>query len=647
MREVPDGGDDFSGIDPQQLGDMTGSITSRTNQAQTPLNDWSGKANRIGLDTTRLTAISKDLGWAQQQVPMLNRRHTMAQAAAQQGGDPPGFMQTAGAGALDFPTQQAAQAAGSADGKKALQALQNHDGNTDPIAQELAAHSGDPDYMAAFFKALGPQGLALLGQKVNQDPAKNAGLASVVGSGLATASYVTPLTYSWLSQVQLPGQNTAGPNWDLLKPFLSQGVYSPATLQVLGKQALSNTYAESQGQTGDPETDQGTALIWEMMAHNPDVAAQFYKDNYGGPNGAKPNLYSIMQSPYNVGMTQTQAFADMVQAATIAPAGAPDISQFAANAQMTVRDFGQAPPVQPSGALRHAFGMITMNYFDDMATSVRAAAPGYPPDGAPGLNVSAGADEWGKFMQLAMGDKTTSAQLMTFYATWRNQQPVDWKGKGNEDIPEKQGFWNDFSLGVMDDFMASHYQAAGAKAGDSSEKIAEIAASGGAAFLTSLAFGPEAGVAEVLTEAASEGGKDAFQTAVEGTLSAAFKGDPEKPGNPDELLAQLTGVPNTWEGTVRSWYSGSGSAPSIDKVTYNGTTYDGSPDIYEKEYGGDFMDNGQLKPLEEIQKDPKALAAYNAWLQDPAIVNANGSAFRTTELGKLSSGYARSFAGGG
>jgi len=59
------------------------------------------------------------------------------------------------------------------------------------------------------------------------------------------------------------------------------------------------------------------------------------------------------------------------------------------------------------------------------------------------------------------------------------------------------------------------------------------------------------------------------------------------------------------------------------------------------------MDNGQLKPLEEIQKDPKALAAYNAWLQDPAIVNANGSAFRTNELGKLSSGYARSFAGGG
>jgi len=492
MREVPDGGDDFDGIDPQQLGDMTGSITSRTNQAQTPLADWSGKANRIGLDTTRLTAITKDLSWAQQQVPMLNRRHTLAQAAAQQGGSPPGFMQTAGAGALDFPTPQAAQTAGDADGKKALAALQDNQ-NTDLIAQELAAHTGDPDYMAAFFKALGPQGLALLGRTVNQDPGKNAGLASVVGSGLATASYVTPLAYSWLSQVQLPGQETSGPNWDLLKPFLTQGVYSPATLQVLGRQALSNTYADAQGETGDPEADQGNAVIWEMIAHNPDFAAQFYKDNYGGPNGTGQTLYAIMQSPYNVGMTQTQAFADMVQAATIAPAGTPDISQFAANAQMTVRDMGQAPPVQPSGALRHAFGMITMNYFDDMATSVRAAAPGYPPDGTPGINVAAGADEWGKFMQLGMGDKTTSAQLMSFYATWRNQQPVDWRGSGQESIPEKQGFWNDFSLGVMDDFMASHYQAAGAKAGDSSEKIAEIAASGGAAFLTSLAFGPEAG----------------------------------------------------------------------------------------------------------------------------------------------------------
>ena len=646
MRDVPPGdGGDFVGLDPQQFGDMITSITGRTSQAQSPLGSWFSQANRCGIDTSRLTAMSNDLSWAQQQLPMLNRRHTLGLAEERQTGDQLG-MASAGAGTLDFATAQAAQQAGSTDGKNALQALQNG-GNADQLSQVLADHADDPDYMAAFFKALGPQGLAMLGRQVNGDPAKYADLASQVSSGLATASYVMPFSYSWLSQVQVPGEDSPGPDWSLLKPFLTQGVYSPQWLQQLGQQALANTYAEGRGGAGiDPEAIQGDDISWEMIAHNPSFAAQFYKTNFGGPNSTGPSLYAIMQSPYNVGSTQTQGFADMVQAATIAPSGSTDLSLYADNAQVTIKDIGGAPPLQPSGALRHAFGMITMNYFSDMAASVRAAAPGYPPEGAAGLSVAAGSDEWGKFMQLAMGDKTTSAQLMVFYATWRNQQPVDWRGSGKEDIPEQQGFWNNFSLGEMDDFMASHYQAAGAKAGNSSEKIAEIAASAGGAFLTSLVFGPEAGVAEVLTEAATEAKKDAFQTAVEGTLSQAFKGDPEKPDAPDELLQQLISVPGGWEGTVRQWYGN--SLPPIDKVAYNGTTYTGDPGRYEQQYGGQFVDpNGQLMPLEEIQKDPKALAAYNAWLQDPAVVNANAAAFRSTDLGKLSSGYARSFASAG
>jgi hypothetical protein len=120
-----DGGGDFSGIDPQKLWDLINSIKNRTgmdgnNSAQPQVNNWMGQANRIGVDTQRLSTINKHLSWAQGQLPMLNRRHSLAASESKQDGD---FGDTGmvGAGANDlgnFKTQQAAAAAGKADAQK-------------------------------------------------------------------------------------------------------------------------------------------------------------------------------------------------------------------------------------------------------------------------------------------------------------------------------------------------------------------------------------------------------------------------------------------------------------------------------------------------------------------------------------------------
>ena len=81
---------------------------------------------------------------------------------------------------------------------------------------------------------------------------------------------------------------------------------------------------------------------------------------------------------------------------------------------------------------------------------------------------------------------------------------------------------------------------------------------------------------------------------------------------------------------------------------WSGQPYNVDPLPYEQRYGGNFMNSdGSIKPSDEIAKDPKALAAYNAWLQDPAISAQQGPLFATQSGGALMSMYDHLLGGGG
>jgi hypothetical protein len=649
-RLEPDGGGGAVGINPQLLQSMISTMNSSAGDALNLVTGYISQLSRVGLDTSSLTRAVQDLTWAQDQIPMLNRRQSLAQAMAEQN---PGLVDvSAGAGALDFPTSQAAQAAGKADGAKALQAIEDH-GNDDFIVTELRRCADDPAYMAAFFGALGPQGLTALGLQVTGyqqggDQGRYLDWASAVGQGLATASYQMPYQQGWLGQLQLPHDLAADPSLpqlSLIQPFLEHGVYSSGWLDPLGKYAIQQAFLQQEPglAAGPPVSLDG---IWTALSNNPAFDAQFYRQNFSGGGNPADSISGVMSSIYMISVADS-AFAAMVRSATVAPTGAVSSGPYAANAQLTVRHFGDDPSLRTSGPVRAVFGTIAENYFDDLAYTVRAAAPGIGPRDIPGLQVTASETEWGRFIEEAMRDKTTAAQLLTFYSSWAYGQPIDDRGRGLEQVPQNQGFWNDSSLGLLNDFMARSYQGAGAPAGDSSDTIAEIAAAGGSAFLTSLVFGPEAGVADALLE----GGKDAFQTATEQTLTAAWPGGVDSSPNGSEALSQLTGVQLQWAGTVNRWYNGAPGQdqppPDIDPVQYMGQTYTGDPAAYERQYGGYFIKDGKIPDPAAIAENPQALAAYNAWLQDPAIVNANEARFRDTSLGELMSQYANSYGGGG
>jgi hypothetical protein len=649
-RLEPDGGGGTVGINPQLLQSMISMMNSSAGDALNLVTGYISQLSRVGLDTSSLTRAVQDLTWAQDQIPMLNRRQSLAQAMAEQN---PGLLDvSAGAGALDFPTSQAAQAAGKADGARALQAVEDR-GNDDFIVTELQHYADDPAYMAAFFTALGPQGLTALGLQVTGyqqggDQGRYLAWASAVGQGLATASYQMPYQQGWLGQLQLPhdlGADPSLPQLSLIQPFLEHGVYSPAWLGPLGTYAIQQAFLQQQPglAPGPPVSLDG---IWTALSNNPAFDAQFYHDNFSGKGNPADSISGVMSSIYRISVADS-AFAAMVRSATIAPTGAASSGPYAANAKRTVHYFGDDPGLRTSGPVRVVFGTIAENYFGDLAYTVRAAAPGIGPHDIPGLQVTASETEWGRFIEEAMRDKTTAAQLLTFYSSWAYDQPIDDRGHGLEQVPLNQGFWNDSSLGLLNDFMARSYQGAGAPAGDGSDTIAEIAAAGGSAFLTSLVFGPEAGVADALLE----GGKDAFQTATERTLTAAWPGGVDSSPNGSEALSQLTGVQLQWAGTVNRWYNGDPGQneppPGIDPVQYMGRTYTGDPTAYERQYGGYFIKDGKIPDPAAIAENPQALAAYNAWLQDPAIVNANEGRFRDTSLGELMSQYANSYGGGG
>ena len=406
---------------------------------------------------------------------------------------------SAGAGALDFPTTQAAQAAGNADGTKALQAIEDHS-NDDFILTDLSQYADDPAYMAAFFSALGPQGLAALGLQVTGyqqggDQGRYQGWASTVGQGLGHRQ-LPDAVQAGLARPAAAAERSRG------RPRPAAAVADPA---VPGARRLLLRLARPARQVRDTAGVHAAAAgagrgarrsRWTGSGPRCRTTPRSTRSSISRTSASKGNpadsISGVMSSMYMISVADS-AFARMVQSATVAPALAANSAPYAANAQLTVQYFGDDPSLRTSGPVRAVFGTIAENYFDDLAYTVRAAAPGIGPKDIPGLQVTASESQWGNFVEEAMRDKTTSAQLLTFYSSWANGQPIDDRGPGLEQVPQNQGFWNDSSLGLLNDFMARSYQGAGAPAGGSPISIADVVAAGGSAFLDQPGVRPGGG----------------------------------------------------------------------------------------------------------------------------------------------------------
>jgi len=640
------------------LSQLIKSLSSGASGAQPVAASYIGQFNRYGLGTGAVSKLLADYSWASNQNPMLQRRYSLA--THQPPGSFVGGWTSAGAGTLTFATTGAAKNAGTNDAKQMDAYLDAHDqAGIQKMLDAMSQNSGDSDYMAAFFSQLGPTGvyeLSMLARGgADKDTAQE--VKTVVGNGLAAASYEMPLTWKFLQGIQpknpMPGSSPEElpGGWDsgALAPFLTEGEYSDQWLKVIAPTVLYQKGVEM-GQ----QLPYGYDAIFQAIGNNPDFAAGFYHDNADQLNEymTEPTLYNYL--------AKGQGFGHFLEAATIPPAGETNTKPFTDNATAFIKLFGDSDsPIDTTSTVRQVMGAVATNYFSDLTGTVTAAAP---QDGA-GSTMGLTADEWGMFVQDAMKDKTTAAYLVTYYSNWRHDIPDDTLAKNGAgdgaDTPLNAGYWNDSSIGMLDYFFASNYQAAGSTAGDDSgvkDILISAFSAGGAALLTSAVFGPEAGVMEMIGEA----GKDAFSTGSEETIKSittklADGGDGD---GPPPLTESLTKIQGEWADGVGDMWQQSGSTPGhptfLDPkkypsgyVEYNGVKYTGDPLSYEQQYGGDFMNSdGSIKSSDDIAKDPKALAAYNAWLQDPAISAQHGQKFTAQSGGALMSLYGHMMNGG-
>jgi hypothetical protein len=657
---APLDGGNFQGINPPVLQQLIKSLNSGVTGAQPLANSYVSQFTRVGLDTGPVQKLLADYGWASAQQPMLNRRYSLA--SHQPSGDFTDGWTEEGAGALFYTTTAAAKGAGTADAQQMQAYLDAHDWSG--IQKELDAMSqngGDADYMAAFFSQLGPKGLYALSLYAQGGPSSDAAneqeVQQIVGSGLATASYEMPLTMNFLQGMEPanaePGYSTEmlPGGWDsaALAPFLTEGEFSTQWLQTISPAVLYRKDVEM----GAPLPG-GYDAIFTAISSNPDFAAKFYQQNSGQLNDymTDPELYHILASG--------QGFGKFLEAATIPPQGDTSTKPFTDNAAQFVQLFGGGSQ-DTSSDVRQAMAAVAMNYFGDIQGTVTAAAPGA------GSSMGLTASEWGSFVQNAMQDKTAAASLMVSYASWRGQQISDSvasNGQGDgKSAAAYAGYWNDQSIGMLDYFFASNYKAAGAQAGEGSKAVlatlTDALNAGAATLLTSVAFGPEAGAVELLADA----GKDAFSSATETTLGkitgplteGGDSGAANASDAASKVFSDLTTIQGRWSSTVTGAWNQSqqnGGTPGqvntrdFPSVWYNGVQYTADPHQYEQQYGGNFL-NSDGTVMDSSQMGPKALAAYNAWLQDPAISSAVAANFSATSQGSLNSYYGSQMGGGG
>jgi hypothetical protein len=169
-----------------------------------------GKFEHEWLDTAPLADIVNIGHWAQQQMPMLTRRQTLAAAID----NTPGahFYDEIGSGMNLTPEQAAKQ---GADLARQFQQLNSTDEEgakrAHEIALELAKHKDDPAYTSAFYATLGPQRTKLIPIYMTQSGSSTAAddlkiYSHALGTAL-TAPYPAPGMDKVKSDFERPSPN--------------------------------------------------------------------------------------------------------------------------------------------------------------------------------------------------------------------------------------------------------------------------------------------------------------------------------------------------------------------------------------------------------------------------------------------------------
>ncbi|WP_329251162.1 hypothetical protein OG417_06515 [Actinoallomurus sp. NBC_01490] len=535
--------------------------------------------------------MQQSINWALGQVPTLKRRQSLAAAWDLGEFGATGYV-PAGAGDLgQFSSSDAAGKAGAADGKKLKQLLrENRDKDIKPFIDKIGANKGDADYAAALYRALGASGIAGLGAYVRRllssgEKTKADSAQRAIGDSLGLASHKIKIDDKWLAGFNRSGDRY---NYELMAPLLKYGSFSDQWLNLLGNHLLTDN-----GGMLPPRSDN----IWEAMSRNPRFATTFFGQNYGkilhiangaisGPDGAEHGV------------------SDFIHAATI---NGRDVNP--KQAEANVRDIAsyyrthQNEHAAPQ--IRRTYADIIDVYWDDLFASVSSPSLTFGGSGKPndpnhettavdnpfGPGIGMPDQYWGVLLQETLRDPQAAAHVLARYGKWRDDTT------GERD----KTYWYNYSHNkLFPEYMKNQFlQAAGTSESQRkafNQRLETILGKG-----IDWSTSPQSAL------------KDMSLMAVK---AAVHEGIAEvNPDDPPKVDMDAFDHRREW------------SAFANQELKQSSGTL-GHPMAYQAHYGvgGDdgFIDpqTGGVKDISEIVKNPAALAAYNAWLTDPAVVQA-------------------------
>lgn len=320
-RPAENGGDSFSGIDPQQLHTFINSVDSHSSSgggasAQPLVRDWMSQASRIGLDTAALSRITRHLSWAQDQLPMLRQRLFLAQQADQPYPDHKRMVEI-NDGMVDSSTPAetrrdaaaAAKLAGSDPDKltndqvQQLNELLNAHANNPYFAERFATAMG-PAATAKFYAAMtdprqftvSPRSRTGLSADLKQRQLLLADLEKSLGTTLATATHVDdPAMRKWKTDMIALGGKDVGDGdggqyhvygFQVMSDLMRYGSYDTGFLNDYGKALVTFEKKNTSDEVGGLQRRvvQKDVLPWEQPGMN------LVRLHYGAGNdgGADP-----------------------------------------------------------------------------------------------------------------------------------------------------------------------------------------------------------------------------------------------------------------------------------------------------------------------------------------------------------------------
>jgi hypothetical protein len=617
---------EFVGIDPTSMKAMNNDLATAQAliKSELPaLRKAFGKASIPVTSLDRLGAVGK---WIEQELPMLQRRQTLAaqlQKVALQGGQNLLMVKTEWSG--NFPSAEAAVARA-----KEL-AGRSKAGELPPeVWAELAQNQDDPDFAEAFVKAIGPDAARLLGASTGNPKAWNGkddpqapGRYSTLANLFATASHRGVISDDWLQK--FPG----------VIDLMGQGTWDNKLLVHVGTLALNSNQVL-------PGNNQRTAQILAIIARSPIAATELYAANFdkvqqmvrGQLPGWNDSSNAALGDPLGTFIKSATVDARgryeglRPTGSTSWPNPAEDLTR------RLLIDIKDNPQRTPFTGVMGAYTTIATEYYDDLRASVAGPpVPKYFDNSDPGRpGVEAPDAAWSALVQQAMWDPKNAAILSTFFgakdaehstAISRRESPehvfannfTSWQNG------QAKGWFLDQlnSVKAGQDKKAAEYNAQVKKWVDLivDPVNAAVFATGG---LTASATAAGKTITGVV--------KSAGLQAVKDMAISWFDQKPPSYTSADEWMSDSI----VWRDKASDYLV----LRSIKPVTDGqGTTWSGDPAVYEKTYGAKFTTGDPNKPILPLESmSPAAQRAYAAWLQDPAVQQKVWDDFSSDRLGK-------------